>query len=159
MNQALTLLAAVDELASVDSLSCNEQLSPLLEPVWVTENHLCQGSPTARVVNDVLESREGSNMSEHVKTPVKYITTWSLTHLHDSLDVAMAFSEVNVPEFGWSFPVLDMGFEDGARTFSLTPDHTSHFGLVENISVPVRSNINLAACATSILTVKMHHFF
>lgn len=41
----------------------------------------------------------------------------------------MAFSEVNVPEFGWSFPVLDMGFEDGARTFSLTPDHTSHYGL------------------------------
>lgn len=38
----------------------------------------------------------------------------------------MAFSEVNVSEFSSTFPVLDMGFEHGARTFSLSPDHTSH---------------------------------
>lgn len=38
----------------------------------------------------------------------------------------MAFSEVNVTEFSSTFPVLDVGFEHGARTFSLSPDHTSH---------------------------------
>lgn len=38
----------------------------------------------------------------------------------------MAFSEVNTAEFGSTFSVLDVGFEHGARTFSLSPDHTSH---------------------------------
>lgn len=38
----------------------------------------------------------------------------------------MAFSEVNVAEFSGAFPVLDVGFKHGARSFSLSPDHTSH---------------------------------
>lgn len=66
----------------MDSLSCNEQLSPLLEPVWVTEHHLCQRSSTARVVNDVLHSREGSNTSGDVNTQARvyhHVITQSLT--------------------------------------------------------------------------------
>lgn len=38
----------------------------------------------------------------------------------------MALGEVDVPESSSTFPVLDVGFENGARTFSLSPDHTSH---------------------------------
>lgn len=47
-------------------------------------------------------------------------------YLHDPLDVPMAFSEVNTAEFGSTFSVLDVGFEYRPRTFSLSPDHTSH---------------------------------
>lgn len=49
-----TLLATVNELPSVDALSSNEELCPLLEAVWVTEGHLGQGSATAGVVDDIL---------------------------------------------------------------------------------------------------------
>lgn len=49
-----------------------------------------------------------------------------LTYLYNPLDVTMAFSEVNVTEFSGTFSVLDVGFEHGARTFSLSPDYTSH---------------------------------
>lgn len=52
---SLTLLATVDELSSVDTLSCDEELSPLLETVWVTESNLGQGSTTAGVVDDILD--------------------------------------------------------------------------------------------------------
>lgn len=38
----------------------------------------------------------------------------------------MALSKVNMPEFSSTFSVLDVGFENGPRTFSLSPDHTSH---------------------------------
>lgn len=52
--------------------------------------------------------------------------TEHLTYLYNPLDVAMTFGEVNVTEFSSTFSVLDVGFEHGARTFSLSPDHTSH---------------------------------
>lgn len=51
----VTLLATEDELAGVDALSCDEQLSPFLEPVRVTEDHLSERSSTARVMDDVLK--------------------------------------------------------------------------------------------------------
>lgn len=38
----------------------------------------------------------------------------------------MALGKVDVSEFSSTFPVLDVGFEHGARTFSLRPDHTAH---------------------------------
>lgn len=50
----LTLLATIDELSSVDSLSSDEELCSLLEPVRVTEDYFGQGSAAARVVDDVL---------------------------------------------------------------------------------------------------------
>lgn len=55
------------------------------------------------------------------------------THLNDAFDVAVAFSEVNVTEFSSTFPVLDVGFEHGARTFPLSPDHTSHGELKQKL--------------------------
>lgn len=64
-----------------------------------------------------------------------------LTYLYNPLDVAMAFSEVNVAEFSSTFSVLDVGFEHGARTFSLSPDHTSHRVLKHStVSVIYRSD-------------------
>lgn len=49
-----------------------------------------------------------------------------LQYLHYTLYVSMALSKVNMPEFSSTFSVLDVGFENGPRTFSLSPDHTSH---------------------------------
>lgn len=51
---SLTFLAAVDELSSVDALSSDEELRPLLEAVWVTEGHFGQGSTTARIMDNIL---------------------------------------------------------------------------------------------------------
>jgi len=118
----------------VDAFSCNEQFSPLLEAVWVTENHLSQGSSTAGVVNNVLEEKVVLFLcnipSLDDMSDLFTISTFNPQfYLHNPLDVAMAFSKVNMTEFSSTFSVLDMGFEDGARTFSLSPDHTSHCGL------------------------------
>lgn len=38
----------------------------------------------------------------------------------------MTLGEVDVSEFSSTFPVLDVSFEHGARTFPLRPDHTAH---------------------------------
>lgn len=66
---SLTLLATVDELSSVDTLSCDEELSPLFETVWVTESNLGQGSTTAGVVDDILIKR-----SKHGLRTVSWFT-------------------------------------------------------------------------------------
>ena len=50
----LTLLATVDELSSVDTLSSNEELCPLLKPVRVTEGYFGQWSTTTWIVDDIL---------------------------------------------------------------------------------------------------------
>lgn len=59
-------------------------------------------------------------------------------YLHNPLDVTMAFSEVNMPESSSTFPV------HGARTFSLSPDHTSHRVLEQTtVSVIYRLDIRM----------------
>lgn len=126
--QRLTLLATVDELSGVDALGSNEELRPLLEPVWVTEGHFGQGGTTARVVDNVLQ---GETSRKDITNPSTLTTAQnssnlSSNYLHNPLDVTMAFSEVNVTEFSSTFPVLDVGFKHRARTFSLSPDYTSH---------------------------------
>ena len=129
---SLTLLAAVDELSSVDALSSDEQLCPLLEAVRVTEGHFGQGSTTAGVMDDILRRPPELNKActlnnnQSDSSSLRQQVTRLLAHLHNPLDVAMAFSEVNVAEFSGTLSVLHMGFEHGARTFSLSPDHTSH---------------------------------
>lgn len=50
----------------------------------------------------------------------------------------MAFSKVNMPESSSTFSVLDVGFENGARTFSLSPDHTTHGELRMTIFITYR---------------------
>merc|ERR1719336_3518368 len=54
-NLEISLLASVDELASVHALRGNEGLRLQLVTVWVTECDLGKGSTTARVVDDVLD--------------------------------------------------------------------------------------------------------
>lgn len=51
---ALTLLAAVNELAGVDAFGCNEQFRPLLKPVRIPEDHLGERRAAARIMDDVL---------------------------------------------------------------------------------------------------------
>lgn len=38
----------------MDTLSCNEQFGPFLEPVWIAEHYLGKGSTSARIMDDVL---------------------------------------------------------------------------------------------------------
>lgn len=160
--QALTLLAAVDELACVDSLSCNEQLSPLLEPVWVTENHLCQGSSTARVVNDVLESREKTETCQNMsKTPAKIITTLPLNNPPSRFP--WCSHGVQRSQCAGVWLVLSCAghglWRRSPHLFSDPWSHVPFWPTTEHISAPVRSNINFAAWSTSIPTVKMHQHF
>lgn len=65
-----------------------------------------------------------------------------VAYLHDPLDVTMAFSEVNTTEFRSTLPVLDVGFEHGARTFSLSPDHTSH-GVLKQTTAGVSHRLDM----------------
>lgn len=108
----------------MDALSSNKELGPLLETVWVPERHLGQGSAAAGVVDDVLQKRWG-DLEARLQHWLN-LNRGPLQYLHNPLNVSMAFSKVNMPEFSSTFPVLDVGFEHGARTFSLSPDHTSH---------------------------------
>lgn len=125
---SLTLLAAVDELSSVDALSCDEELSPLLETVWVTEGHFGQGGTATGVMDDVLTRGQQCLHLVQCKggSHLKHTVMRLLVYLHNPLDVTMALSEVNMAEFSGAFSVLDVGLEHRARTFSLSPDHTSH---------------------------------
>ena len=50
----LSFLAAVDELAGVDTLGSDEELLPGLVPVWVTEVHNGKRGATTGIVDDVL---------------------------------------------------------------------------------------------------------
>lgn len=126
--ERLTLLATVDELSSVDALSSDEEFRPLLEAVRVPEGHFGQGSTTAGVMDNILRGQTRGNVSQCALQAISAFKYRGrlLHHLHDPLDVTMAFGEVDVTEFGGTFPVFDVGFENGARTFSLSPDHTSH---------------------------------
>merc|ERR1719384_3099199 len=99
----VSLLASVDELASVHALRGNEGLRLQLVTVWVTECDLSKGSTTARVVDDVLD---------------------------DTLDVAMTLSIIYSPQTSSSLPVLGMCLEYTTRTLSLTSDNATHFGLM-----------------------------
>lgn len=110
----------------MDALSSYEELRPLLETVWVTEGHFGQGSTTAGVMDNILRGGRPEEMCRCSITNNHDVLKSDIGYLHNPLDVTMAFSEVNMPESSSTFPVLDVGFEHGARTFSLSPDHTSH---------------------------------
>lgn len=57
----------------MDALSSNEQLSPLLEPVGVTESHLGKGSTTARVMDNVLRETKGQVQSRWMLHKINYL--------------------------------------------------------------------------------------
>lgn len=135
VQSVLTLLATVDELSSVDALCSDEQLRPLLEAVRITESHFGQGSAATGVVDNVLWIGPERNVCSDMTAVPRHLTSEGpCVHLHDALDVTVAFGEVDVTEFGGAFSVLDVGFEDGARTFPLSPDHTSHRVLEDTAS-------------------------
>lgn len=131
----------------MDALGGNEELRPLLEPVWVTEDHFGQGGTTARVVDNVLQ---GETTRKDITNPSTLTTAQnssdlSSNYLHNPLDVTMAFSEVNVTEFSSTFPVLDVGFKHRARTFSLSPDYTSH-RVLKNRAFNEKKSYILVSC-------------
>lgn len=59
----------------------------------------------------------------------------------------MTLSEVNVTEFSSTFSVLDVGFEYGARTFSLSPDYTSHGELQYKTGFHINYRIHMCLTA------------
>merc|ERR1719322_1903286 len=81
----LSFLAAVDELAGVDTLGSDEELLPGLVPVWVTEVHNGKRGATTGIVDDVL---------------------------NHTLDVAIPLGIIDGPELGSALTVLNVGSED-----------------------------------------------
>lgn len=67
-NVLLSFLDAVHKLFGVDVFNSNDQLHPLLKPVWIPEDHLDEGCATAWIMDDIL---------------------------HDALDVAVQLGEVH----------------------------------------------------------------
>lgn len=126
----------------MDTLSSDEELCPLLEAVWVTEGNLGQGGATAGVVDDILKGQTGCEGHAQASTWLDCDQFMLKAYLHDPLDVTMAFSEVNTTEFRSTLPVLDVGFEHGARTFSLSPDHTSH-GVLKQTTAGVSHRLDM----------------
>lgn len=95
------LLTAVDELTGVHALGGDEELVLLLVAEGMAEGDLGEGGAAAGVVDDVGD---------------------------DALEVAVALAEVEAAEAGGALAVVGVGLEDGARTLTLSSDHTSHGG-------------------------------
>lgn len=91
--------SAVDEHASVHALNGNEVLAVVFVAILVPEDNLGERSATARIVEDVL---------------------------HNTLDVALAFGEVESAEAGRGDALASAAFEDGRRAMALRSDHFSH---------------------------------
>lgn len=100
-NDESGLLATVDKLAGVHALSGDEELVLLLVAEGVAEGDLGEGGATPGVVDDVG---------------------------HHALEVAVALAEVEAAKPGRALAVVGVGLEDGARTLTLSSDHSSHSG-------------------------------
>ena len=95
----VSLLPAVDELASVHTLGGDEELLLVLESEGVAEGDAGEGSTAAGVVDDLGD---------------------------DSLEVAVALAEIEGAEARRPLAVVGVGFEDGTRSLTLRSDHASH---------------------------------
>jgi len=94
------LLSGINELASVHSLHCDEQLLVLLEFVLVSENHFGKGGTTSLVVNNLL---------------------------HDTLDVPLPLSEIKGPVLGGSLASVRVSTENAIGMSSpLCSDNATH---------------------------------
>ena len=98
LRRGRTLLAAVDELASVRALSRGPLHIVLLVVVAVVELDLGDRRTTSRVVDDVLD---------------------------DTAHVAVALSVVEDAQTARTLAVLGVRCEDGAATLTLTTDNTT----------------------------------
>lgn len=93
------VLSGVDELASVHALVGDEGLGVELEAVWVAENDLGERSTTSWVVDDVL---------------------------HDTTDVTVTLSIIEVTKCGWGDAETLVGGKDRSATFTLVANNTTH---------------------------------
>ena len=91
--EALTLLSAVHELASVGALNSRHELLVDLVRASVVEGDLSERSATARVVDDVL---------------------------HNALDEAVALAEVEDAKLGSALASAGVGSEDRSTTLTLS---------------------------------------
>jgi len=91
----LSLGTTVDELASVHTLSSNEELLLGLELVGVSEGHASKRGTTSRVVDDLLDN---------------------------TLGVSMAFSIVQRAELSCTLASTVVGLEDSTSAFTLASD-------------------------------------
>lgn len=96
----VSLFATIDKLTGINTLSCDEELLLVLEPEGVAEGHPGKGCTTAGVVDDLCDH---------------------------TLQVAVALAEVERPEASRTLPVVGVGLEDGSRSLTLCPNHTTHF--------------------------------
>lgn len=95
------LLPTVDELASVDSLSGDEELVLLLVSERMAEADSGERGSATRVVDDLGD---------------------------DALEVAVALAEVEAAESGGTLAVVGVGLEDRPCTLTLSSDDSSHGG-------------------------------
>merc|ERR1712025_803511 len=95
-----SLLAAVDKLSGVHTLDRDERLLALLESVRISELDDSQRRSATRIVDDIL---------------------------NNPLDVSMTLGVVGGAQTGGAFAVLVVRGEDGTRSLTLRPNHSSHF--------------------------------
>ena len=96
----LRLLAAVNILTGVHTLSSDEQLLVGAVVVSVAELDLAERGTTTRIVDNVVD---------------------------DTLDVSMTLREVGGAKLGSSLAVVSVSSEDGATTLTLCADDATHF--------------------------------
>jgi len=93
-----SLLSAIDEGTGVKALSGNESLLAELVAVGIPENNTGEGGTTTSIVDDLL---------------------------HNSADVTVTLSKIEVTETGGILVVVGVGGEDGVRA-PLSPDNPTH---------------------------------
>lgn len=120
-----SVLSGVDELSGVHALVGDEGLGVKLEAVWVAENDLGERSTTSWVVDDIL---------------------------HDTTDVTVTLSIIEVTKCGWGNTETLVGGKDRSATFTLVANNTTHlrYQLVL-ILLPVVALAALANPASSMI--------
>lgn len=95
----ISLLSAVYKLSSIHSLGGDEELLLVLEAEGVAEGNAGERGATAGVVDDIGD---------------------------DTLEVAVPLAEVEGAEACRPLAVVGVRLEDGARSLTLSTNHTSH---------------------------------
>jgi hypothetical protein len=95
-----TFLAAVYELASVESFGCNHQLLLYAVFVWIPELDDGKWGASTRIMDDILDNAS---------------------------NIAMAFGEVHWTKLGWAFAVFAVRFENPSTSFTLCANTATHF--------------------------------
>jgi len=99
----LGVLSTVHELTGVQTFNGDEQFLVGLVSVGITEDNLGQRSSSTRIMDDLFD---------------------------ETFDVTVSLGVINGSQAGLTLSVLGDGLKDASTTFSLTPDNTSHLGVV-----------------------------